>query len=252
MPIGIPIHEPPDGFSITCFAVIKEAQTVLDVDGPTAILRPAHPPTVRICDPSNAYLDGTDAAMGTVMIWAGISCTAFLIFFGLLILGLLQRSNNMVGGAVVALAVALGSGIGAVLAANNQVPAARTYATSKRSGMEIYRSMFGPGPDACVSVTHYRDRLVPRIDKAIRIRARICGAELKRINATGAFRASRGAAEVVPRPDASVYVSGEFAPEVLGDTVWCHRSEPFASNVRSRWIYMSLDSSEMIAVDMME
>lgn len=199
----------------------------------------------------DAYLVITGPAMGSIMLWAAISCAAFLAFFGLLIMGLLKRADPLVGAAIISLLIAVGAGLAAVQEASSLAPAASTLVVPRRSGMDIYRTMFGPSPTGCVAVTHHRDRLVPYIDKGVRIRVRTCAAELERVLKTGAYRTAIGPATNIPRPHATAYVSGDFAPEVLGDTVRCHHVDA-SSHGPSRWIYMSLDSSEMIAVDLLE
>lgn len=202
-------------------------------------------------DRIDAYLVITGPAMGSIMLWAAISCAAFLAFFGLLIMGLLKRADPLVGAAIVALLIAVGSGVAAVREANDLAPAVSTPVVPRRSGSDIYRIMFGPSPTGCVSVTHHRDRLVPDIDKGVRIRVRTCAAELERLLRTGAYRTAIGPASSIPRPDATAYVSGDFDPAVLGDTVRCLHVDA-TTRGPSRWIYTRLDSSEMIAVDLFE
>lgn len=217
-----------------------------------ATTRSQGPPVIL---PEVAYpwctLTGTTTIMGGIMTWAAISCVGFLAFFGLLITSLLKRSNAMVGAAILSLLIAVGTGVGAIHEANNLGPTAAIPVIVPRSGIDMYNAMFGPSVNTCVSVTHHHDRLVPGIDKAIRIRARTCAAELRRVLDIVAYNSVRGSSNGVPKPTGGAYASGDFAPEALGDSVLCHHRE-LTTNGPTRWIYMRLDSSEMVAVDMME
>lgn len=189
--------------------------------------------------------------MGTVMLYAALSCVAFFAFFALFITGLLRRMNNLNAAAVLALIVAVGTGAGAVIEARAlDIQAAPTVA-ARRSGMDIYREMFGLPAQNCVSVTKHHDLLVPGIDKGICVRARICADELRRILQQQPYSSQTAPSSSVQRPAGGTYNSGDLSPEMLGDTVFLYRTG-ITPDKRSRWLYSSVDSSEVVVVDVIE
>lgn len=186
--------------------------------------------------------------MTSILIWAGLSSLAFMVFFGLAIMSILQKRPGMIIGAVVALLVALGAGIGAVVSLYGEEILPAPSSTSLRSGEEMYNSKLGAPVVRCVTVSHYRDRIVPAYEEFECVRAYICPAEMMRVTQQLDLEWKSGPSTHASRPPNNEGTSGDFAPEALGDTLLACEGKPM-NDGRRRWMYCARDSSVLVVVD---
>jgi hypothetical protein len=189
--------------------------------------------------------------MITILAWSAFALLAGLVFLVLLIMGIAQRRMALVLVAVAALLVSIGLSCVAVYHVMYKSAARVSEAFAPRSGITIYEGFFGAAPAACVTVTHHRDQVIPKIDTGIDLHMRICPAEVRRILAMGPYTSKRVASTAADRPYGGGDAAGDFAPETLGDTVLVHY---WALDERRnwRWIYCNLDSTEAILVDVLD
>lgn len=185
--------------------------------------------------------------MASILIWAGLSSLAFMVFFSLAIMSILQKRSGMAMGSVAALIIALGTGARAVLLSHADVIQSAPLADPSVGGMTLYRTMLGTPAGSCVTVLHLRERLAPAYEKFECISARSCPDEIRRITSEQhcAWRSCASAsAERPPHDEGAV---GDFAPATLGDTILCDDGRQVRSNLR-RWMYCSKDSSALVVV----
>lgn len=118
-------------------------------------------------------------------------------------------------------------------------------ALKPRSGEEIYTALFGKAMYSCTKVIRYQDQAVPKIDIAIRLEAKICPAELRRILSLHAYTASKGVAKDIAGSQ------DWFDQTTLGDSVLIFRyqRDDYGSE---QVIYSSSDSTKIFCVDFSE
>lgn len=184
----------------------------------------------------------------------GLCGLAFLL---LLVFGLIKKRTPLILGAIAAMIIAVGCGLGATyLTARKAVGAAREVgrgvqeAFEPRSGSEIYTALFDSVP-ASVTVTHHRDQVVPKLDTGISLRMKTCPSEVKRILSMGPYTAARSASNEADRVYGGLDASGPYSPENLGDTITTYYWEVQPGR-NWRWVYVDRDSTEAIVVDILD
>jgi hypothetical protein len=183
--------------------------------------------------------------MTSILIWAGLSSLAFMVFFAMILMSILQKRSGMAMIAVVALFIGLGTGARAVLLSHAEViPSSPVYSVAQE-GLTFYATLLGGPSRPCVVVDHHRARLAPAFEKFECINARVCPEEVMRITQQKHCTWQATAQPALPRPPGREGAVGDFAPEVLGDTVLVSTSEQDGSK---RWMYCSKDSSSLVVV----
>lgn len=185
--------------------------------------------------------------MASILIWAGLSSLAFMVFFSLAIMSILQKRSGMAMSAVAALIVALGTGAKAVLLSHADVIRSGPLADPSQGGMTLYRSMLGAPAGSCVTVLHQRERLAPAYEKFECISARSCPDEIRRITSEQRCAWRSCASASAERPPHEEGAIGDFAPATLGDTILFEDGRLPHGNAR-RWMYCSKDSSALVVV----
>lgn len=185
--------------------------------------------------------------MTSILIWAGLSSLAFMVFFAMILLSILQKRSGMAIIAVVALFIGLGTGARAVLLSHAEVIPSSPVPNAQQEGLAFYSVLLGVPAGACVTVEHYRERLAPAFEKFECIRARVCAEEVRRI--TRQWRCSWKAtpSQALPRPFGNEGAVGDFAPEPLGDTLLIAQGAPVQDKL-GQWMYCAKDSSALILV----
>lgn len=185
--------------------------------------------------------------MTSILIWAGLSSLAFMVFFAMILMSILQKRTGMAMIAVVALFIGLATGARAVLLSHAEVIPSSFTTDVHQNGMALYTRMFGAPHAACVEVPKYRERLAPAFEKYECVRARVCGTEVRRIMEQRQNAWSFSASKAAPRPTGNEGAIGEYAPETLDDTVLFVHDLTSKSGA-GRWIFCSRDSTALIAV----
>lgn len=210
-----------------------------------------------------------------LFIACGLCGLAFLL---LLIFGLIKKHPPLILGAVAVMIIAVGCGLSAMyLTAHKAAIAARGVAEGAqdvfntartgmgkasevvrgipdafkpRTGSEIYVAFFD-SVQACVTVTHHRDQVVPKLDTGISLRMKTCPSEVQRILMMAPYTVVRSASNEADRIYGGLDASGPFAPENLGDTITTYFWEVQPGR-NWRWFYLNRDSTEAIMVDVLD
>jgi len=119
-----------------------------------------------------------------------------------------------------------------------------------RTGDEIYDNLFEKRKTDCVKILSFQDQVVPIIDYAIWLHFETCPDELKRILSNHNFKSetvsSRGW-----NTDGPLSNENWFKPETLGDSilVFTYKKDEYGNG---QYIYSSLDSSKVFAIDILD
>ena len=185
--------------------------------------------------------------MTSILIWAGISSVAFMAFFALILMSILQKRSNMAAIAVAALMVGVGTGARAIMLSHAEVIPSSPVRDVAREGLAFYGTLLGFPSASCVAVQHHRERLAPAFEKFECVHARICATELRRIARSAHGIWTTCASAHAPRPAKEQGAVGDFSPEALGDTILVEGAEALQGDAQ-RWIYCAKDSSELVVV----
>lgn len=192
----------------------------------------------------HSYLVST---MTSILIWAGISSIAFMVFFALILMSILQKRPDMATLAVAALFVGVGTGARAVMLSHAEVIPSSPVRNVAQEGLAFYGALLGVPTGTCVAVQHHRERLAPAFEKFECVHARVCAAEVRRIAQQAHGTWTTCASVRAPRPAEQKVAISDYAPEALGDTILVEGAETLQGDAQ-RWIYCAKDSSELMVV----
>ena len=175
----------------------------------------------------------------------------FIIFIGLLILGLIKKKRNLV---IISIVILLISIIPATMGFYTITK--KTYQISKstynkiselrkpRTGNEIYESLLGKQETECIEILNYQDQTVPVMDYAILLHFKTCPKELKRILAQKEFEFEKIKTSEEQNND-EIW----FKPEKMGDSILVFKY--YDTNGNGQEIYSSKDSTEVYLKDIL-
>ncbi len=113
-----------------------------------------------------------------------------------------------------------------------------------RSGIEIYKALFGKPANDCVRVTEYQDQVMPRLDDGIRLKFETCPAEVRRILQQRSYRV-----DTITRYNSMETKQNDnrFDVQSLGAGARVYKYENPGRNWQT--IYISADSGKAICID---
>lgn len=158
---------------------------------------------------------------------------------GLLLVGYRRRAAwLLIPGVLGLMASTVCAGVVVVKAVEHAAERTRD-ALAPRPGAEIYAALFG-GPGSCVQVLDAQDRIIPKLDSAIRLRVNTCPAEVRRVLRQHTYELHVEAAD----QDST----DRFSPHTFGDSVLTFTTT-IVEGRNWRSLKISRDSTRMIVID---
>lgn len=185
--------------------------------------------------------------MTEIIIYTGITLTAFIVFLIILSIGLIKRKRRTIFAALVVMIIFIISGIRTTYLFTNKSYHRLADIFRPRTGIEIYHALFGKPKNDCVEILNFQDQLIPKIDYAIWLHFKTCPEELNRILSLHLFKT-----EIVATKD--IEMNGPhanenwFKPETLGDSMltFTFNRDSYGNG---QYVYTSLDSTIVFCKD---
>lgn len=189
--------------------------------------------------------------MKEIIILGALSSISFIIFIGLLIVGIVQKKQKFTFLSFLFLFTAIALGVFTAYKIIYKTHSKITTYLKPRSGEEIYLALFGASTFDCVEVLDYQDQIVPKIDAAIWLHFKTCPEECKRLLSEYNYDM-----EIVTTSEwnSSASLSDNITwwkPQTLDDTIYVFEYPIIeGKNIRTLWI--AKDSSEVYCRDILD